>query len=192
MVGTNIPASHWKLPAHYGKIAVCLQRLNHQPTCSVEKSMKMQKRPSDPCVHPSGCRCVHLPAPAPAPSLGRGNRAGQIGACCRTNCQSCCCGDGYGSAARHEAAGLHGRRSGHRVLTVSAECGCASASTGTKTRRAIGYGAASACGMGSDSRCSSFAHDCGSERESGDVAWVLAIHGLMTRSGCGRVGTAGA
>ena len=152
--------------------------------------MKMQKSPSDPCVHPSGCRCVR---PVAAPSLGRGNGAGKIGACCHTNCRSCCCGSGSGFAACPEAGGLHGSRSGHRASTVSAGCGCATASTETTTRMPTGYGAAPACGIGSDSRCDSgFAHGCGSERASDDDVSVRAIHDPTTRSGCGHVVTAAA
>jgi hypothetical protein len=62
----HIPAWHLTPPGRHGKIAVCLQRLNHQPICSVEKSVKMQKKPSGPWIRPSGCH-------------GRGSAARPVG-----------------------------------------------------------------------------------------------------------------
>lgn len=66
----------------YGKIGVCLQRLNHQPICSEEKSMKMQKSLSGPCVRLSGCQCVRH---AVAAALSRENGGVEIDAGCYTN-----------------------------------------------------------------------------------------------------------
>ena len=188
----SIPASRSAPAARSGTIAVCLHRLNHQPICSVEKSEKMRKRPSGPDVRPSGCRRLRRGA-ALGPSRGSGGGGTDAG--CRTSWRGFCfcCGSHYGCGfcpcfcPRRESC------SGRRVSTVSAGCGCVTASIETRMWRRTGCSDGSGFWTGCGSRYGwDSDHGSGFATASSGGAWVPANHGPTTQSGGGRVGTGSA